>query len=440
LNAPNIIDGAGKMARFRGGLGLGVAAAMAAFAGPAFASGFHSQEQSVRGLGEAHSGEAAESGADMLWWNPAATAGTDGGEVYLGVNGVLADASVRDGGSTIQRPFAPVLPVGGTSPSDPVSAAMAPTLAVAAPLGGRWSLALSVTTPFEFVTSVEPQSWTRYQALSLRMVDLDVQPTLAVRATPWLDLGVGFDAQYVESRLTTLLPNVSPLLPDGQAVVRGKGWDFGWVVGATVRPGDRLTLGLSYRSGIDHHLAGEVTTSGLAGPLAVGNGVVPSTTRFATPWIATLGLRWRASDRWSLSAQVQRSGWSGFDTIQVDRPGSAPQPSRQTRDTTSLAVGVTYAASPRWTFRGGIQYDPQAIKDSAMLADGDRRMVAVGATWRAGSRLSIDLAAAYVAFKTSPIDSDATAYRGTALQTPITLVGAFSAKAPILSAGLRYRF
>jgi long-chain fatty acid transport protein len=429
------------MTRFSNGLGVGVAAAaLAALAGPACASGFHSQEQSVRGLGEAHSGEAAEAGADMLWWNPAAIAGMDGGDVYLGINGVLADAAVSDGGSTIQRPFAPVLPIGGTPQSDPVSAAMAPTFAVATTLGGRWSFGLSVTTPFGFITSVEPQSWTRYQALSLRMVDLDVQPTLALRATSWLDLGVGLDAQYVESRLTTLLPNLSPLLPDGQAVVRGRGWDYGWVVGATVRPSERFTLGLSYRSSIDHRLGGEITTGGLAGPLAVGNGIVPSTTRFTTPWIATLGLRWRASDRWSLSAQVQRSGWSGFDTIQVDRPGGVPQPSRQARDTTSVAVGVTYVASPRWTLRGGLQYDPQAIKDSAMLADGDRRTVALGATWRPGPRLSIDLAAAYVTFKTSPINSDATAYRGTALQTPITLVGEFSAKAPILSAGLRYRF
>jgi len=45
-----------------------------------------------------------------------------------------------------------------------------------------------------------------------------------------------------------------------------------------------------------------------------------------------------------------------------------------------------------------------------------------------------------VAFKTSPILSDATAYRGTPLVTPIALDGQFSAQAPIVSAGARWSF
>ena len=62
----------------------------------ACAGGFQSQEQSVRGLGGAHSMEATGSGADFLWWNPAAIGGMDEIEIYVGVHGILADASVRD--------------------------------------------------------------------------------------------------------------------------------------------------------------------------------------------------------------------------------------------------------------------------------------------------------------------------------------------------------
>jgi long-chain fatty acid transport protein len=420
---------------------LGFAAiGLAALPRPASAGGFQSEEQSVRGLGAAHSGEAADTGADVLWWNPAAIAGLDRGEVYGGVHGVLADGSARDGGSTITRPFAPTLPLGGTTASDPLTANAEPNLAFALPLNGRWSLGLAATTPFGFITDVESTSWMRYQALKLRMVDIDLQPTVAFRATDWLDLGLGLDAAYGDIHMTTALPNLSPQLSDGTSVVRGHGWNLGWIAGARLRPNERITLGVSYRSRIEHHLGGQVDTEGLLGPLAAGNGPSPSVTRFTTPWIVTIAARWRATDRWTFQAQVKRTGWSAFDTIHVDRAGAPPQGRQTTRDTTSAALGAEYAISRRWTARAGVQFDPQAIANSPILADGDRLILAVGATLQPTPRLSLDAAAAYVSYKTSSIKADATAFGGTPLATPITMIGAFSARAPIISAGARWRF
>ena len=49
------------------------------FASTAYADAFYLQAQSARGAGRAFSGEAADTGAASLWWNPAAIAGSDSG-------------------------------------------------------------------------------------------------------------------------------------------------------------------------------------------------------------------------------------------------------------------------------------------------------------------------------------------------------------------------
>ena len=68
----------------------------------ASAASFYLQDQSVKGLGRAYSGEVADQGASSLWWNPASIA-RSGGEIYLGEHTVLTSASVLDQGSTITR-------------------------------------------------------------------------------------------------------------------------------------------------------------------------------------------------------------------------------------------------------------------------------------------------------------------------------------------------
>ena len=56
-------------------LSLTAAAGALAGAGAAQAQAFYLQEQAARAAGRAFSGEAADTGAASLWWNPAAIGG-----------------------------------------------------------------------------------------------------------------------------------------------------------------------------------------------------------------------------------------------------------------------------------------------------------------------------------------------------------------------------
>ncbi len=183
-----------------------------------------------------------------------------------------------------------------------------PNFAVATPIGERFAIGLSVAAPYNFTTKYTRRSWARYDALESRLTTADVELSGAMKVTDWLDLGVGFDAQHTDAKLSTANPNLSPLLPDGVSQLSGDGWDYGWTVGGQAHF-NRLTIGASYRSKMDHKLDGQVFIGGLLGPLAPGNAQVDGKASFTTPWIATLGARFQVNDRLTLNGRS--SAWAG---------------------------------------------------------------------------------------------------------------------------------
>lgn len=411
---------------------------------PAHAGGFYVQEQSVKGLGRAYSGEAADTGADSLWWNPAAIGSITGKEIYSGLHVIDVDADVFDTGSTLRRPGQPVTGVGGDPRAfNPVKLGVVPNLAAAWRLNDRIAVGLAVNAPFDFITTYPSDSWTRYEAIKSRLLNLDVQPTLAIHVNDKLDLGVGLDISYADATLTNALPNVSPLLPDGRTDLRGDGWDLGYVVGAQFHATRAFTIAASYRSAIDHELDGRVRISALQGTPFAQTVDAPGTATFSTPWIATLGARLAVNDKLTLNAQVQRLGWSEFDAIRVAYTGGSSVTPQDYKDVTNYSVGLDLAVNPRWTLRTGVQFDETPTPDlgrTARVPDGDRILVGAGTTVKAGERLSLDFAGGYIHFDDSRINSQTTAFAGTPAAIPVSLQGNVAGYGVVLSAGARYRF
>ena len=417
------------------------AGGLLALASAAHAGGFYLQEQGVRATGRAYSGEAADQGVESLWWNPASIA-QSGGEVYAGVNGIFVDGSVSDRGSTLTFPGGLTVPVGGNPRIErPIENGVVPNLAGALPIGDRFAIGLSLAGPFNLTTAYPPDSWTRYDALKSRVFTADGQLTAAMKATSWLDLGVGVDLQYADAKLTNALPNLVPGAPDGVQSLQGHGWDWGWTAGAQAHFG-ALSLGASYRSSVGHDLRGSAQVQGLVGPLAGANFTAPARASFTTPWIATLGARYRLTDRLTLNGQVQRFGWSEFGAIEVSTPTGRQTIAEGYRDTTSGGVGLDYALTPAVTVRGGVQYDPTPTPDigrGARVPDGARWLFAAGASAKLSRRVTVDAAVAYIDFQPSTIDHATTFYGGTPAATTSQVTGHVDAQGYLLSLGVRAR-
>lgn len=421
---------------------LAVTALVSAFgcASTAYADAFYLQAQSARGAGRAFSGEAADTGAASLWWNPAAIAGIRDGSATLSASAIIPRGDVIDTGSQICRPGGqPCTAISGQSnSSDPVNKGVVPSGAVAYPLTDRIAVGLVVTSPFSFTTNYDADSWARYSADKTRLRTIDIQPSIGVELTDWLRVGGALNVEYTDAILSNALPNVSAAQPDGRQELSGDGWDLGWTAGVQLH-NDFATVGVTYKSSIRHKLKGDLVVTGLLGPLAGGNTEVSgATAEFNTPGQVIVAGRVRATEQLTLNAQVIAFNWSKFDTIDLGAPLNTSIPENY-RDSWSLAGGLDYDVTPKLTVRGGVQRTKTPTQDGqrdARVPDADRWTYAAGASYQVTPRIAVDAAAQYVDFENTSIDR-ATLVAGSIIRTNGALR---DASAIVTSLGARVSF
>jgi long-chain fatty acid transport protein len=423
---------------------VGTAIGVAAVSSPVGATGFYLQEQSVEGAGRANSGEVADRGPAALWWNPAAIGGAEESEANASVSLVLTDSRLIDSGSNITRPGAGTAPVGGRADvGDPVGSGIIPKLSVAVPLGRRWAAGLAITAPYGLSSRYEEGDWTRYSALESSLATVDIQPSLAFAPTNSLSLGIGLNVEHADAKLSNALPNLAGGLPDGSVTIRGKGWDVGWSAGVQLRASRVVTVGLSYKSSIEHRLSGAFSIEGLLGPIATLNGQGPVKARFRTPSQLYAGARIEAAPGLTLNLQAARLGWSRFDTIEIGPPLSQSL-IQDYRNTWSFGAGADWDVSTAFTLRAGVQAAQTPIRDSLRdpkVPDSDRMTYGAGASWRAGGGFSLDAAVSYVVLEGAPVSRDDIFYGGTPLETRVLTRGRTQGNnALLLSLGSSVRF
>jgi long-chain fatty acid transport protein len=411
---------------------------------PALASGFYLQEQSVRGWGRANSGEVADQGPASLWWNPAAVGWDEGSSASFGATGILPRGRIEDRGTTIDRPGVAPVPVGGPSVQrDPVQKGVLPNSAATFRLGEGLVLGLAISSPFSFTTEYDPNGWQRYSAIRTHLLTIDVQPSIAFAPSESVSFGAALNVEYVDAFLSNALPNLTPNSPDGRIEIDGKGFDLGFSAGVQLRPVDRVTLGVAYKSAVEHTPDGSVTITGLTGPLAARNLEDDIDVTFSTPWQLIVGGRFGISDRLTLNAQAIRFGWSKFDQLELGGPiGSFI--AEDYKDTWSFAAGADAVLSDRLTVRSGIQFDATPTRDrqrDPRVPDADRVNYNVGASFSLSKHLQLDAAASYTDFASSRISRDERFYAGTPAQVDVITDGrARRQSAIVLSVGGRRAF
>lgn len=413
------------------------------FATIAHAQAFYLQEQSARGAGRAFSGEVADTGPQSLWWNPAAIAGMERGEAAINASAILPKGKVVNNGTVIRRPGGQFAPVGGDQlAKNPIDNGILPSGAIAMPFGPV-ALGLAVTSPYSFTTDYDTTSWTRYSATRTKLQTIDIQPSIAVALTDWLRVGGGANVEHVYASLANALPNLSAALPDGRQRLEGDGWDLGWTAGMQMH-NDWATVGVSYKSRIEHTLKGDLLVDGLQGPLAAQNRTLNDIeASFYTPAQVIVGARIRATPALTLNGQAVRYNWSKFDAIRLGAPLNQALPENY-RDSYSLAGGLDYAVSPQLTLRAGVQHATTPTQNGlrdARVPDANRWNYGAGGTFQLTPKIGIDLAANYVDFKNTTIDRVTAAYAGTAVQTPVVTNGFLrDASAVVVSAGAHIGF
>jgi len=443
--------------------------AAGAFAPVAQASGFQLREQSASSQGNAFAGVSA-GGFDIsaMFFNPATMTLYSGNQFALGATLIAADAKASNVSGTrtsALAAFPAYQPISG--PSTHKNAAEAK---VAPNLYGMWSLSddlklgISVNAPYGFVTEYDSDFVGRYHALKTDLKIVDVAPNLAYRINKEWSVGVAFVARYADATLTNAVdfgligfPSTIPGTLDGTAKLTGNTWGYGYKLGATYQPTEKLRLGFAYSGQMTMTLKGDIafqypatlSAPAVANFQAMGFKNGGGKADLDLPANASVGFNYQVNDSFSFQGEAAWTGWSRFKQLRVKLTDNvAPQPTETItdenwRDTYFFSLGGNWKLGNGWNLRGGVGHDMGAVTDgyrTPRIPDGDRTWASIGASYAFSKSFSVDAGYTHLFVKDSKIELTTSASQTDPNFTRGNLNADYKMSADIVAIGARFSF
>lgn len=422
-------------------LSSAVALAAVSAASPALAGAFGLREQSATGQGMSFAGMAAGGGDSLsgMFWNPAVVNQVEHyqGEQHIAV--VFPDSKIDVKGTPFWNAQ------GGNAGNIGETAALTSGYN-AYRINESLAIGLSLNTPFGLKT-VANQDWGGdLFGRSSRARSFNAAPTIGYKFNDWFSVAGGVQIQYFDIRLKQALPippvgNIRPI-----STLKGDDIGVGYTLGATFTPSEWTSIGVGFRSKIEHKLDGDFYSgvSRLGAPVPADQDI---TAKVTLPEMLSIGVRQKVTQDLTLLGGFEWTNWSRLDRVRVKVKGAGATLTTlpfDYKDGYFVSGGAEYAFSPQLTGRLGVGYEWSPINDEnrgVRIPDDDRWWLSAGGTYNYSERLSFDLGYSYVFV---PGKSKISSSFGDAdYPLPIN-VGPFNAEAKsdvhIVSAAVRYKF
>lgn len=404
---------------------IAVAFTSCLLASSAYGTGFGLREFSASSLGVSYAGAAANGAhPSTIMFNPALV--EDVGDFDVSVSGVGILPAAHGTFSATTSIGSPM--PGQTFQKNIVNTALVGSISVRERLTDQLTVGIVATTPWGMITDYDSDWVGRYYATMSNVKSYNITPMVAYQLTPQLSFGAGVQIQYTKGTLGKAIdfgligalnhiPGSIPGARDGSVLLKADDWSEGYVFGVEWKPSPDVTLGLSYRSQIDHVLHGNETftldPTGIGSILKGATGAFTNSAAqadFSTPGVATLGVRWQVDDRWTVLAGGDWTGWSSFQQL-VAHSGNAYQPDDVTimnwKNSWFGSLGVEYRPADAWTLRLGTAFDETPTVDGTRtpgIPDSSRHWITAGFGYRLTDRWDVDVAVAHLFSNQAHID------------------------------------
>jgi long-chain fatty acid transport protein len=404
--------------------------ATAITAGPAFAGGFDVREQSALFQGMSFAGAAA-GGTSLasMFWNPAAAGYSGQGLTFDSSYSLIiprADVTVES--------VSPAIPVPPDNTVDVGRDALVPASYMAYRYSSDLVFALSINSQFGLGTKPDNTVWAGdVLARSSKLFSVNAAPTVAYQIAPGVQIGAGIQIQYLD-----LMHLNFAQVPGGPtATLEGTDWGFGYTLGVNFNPAPGTSIGIGFRSSIEHDLDGSVRG------LIVGSSNRPIGANLELPEKITGSITQVVMPGVRLHGTVEWTNWSRLQEVPIE--GFFPAAlSFGWEDGWYFAIGGEYDYSEKLTLRTGFGYEISPIQDPearlVQLPDNDRYWLSAGGTYAAGDMFGL-LKDAKIDFAYTHIFvEDGEFIRHPAAAPDPVFTGSVEAAVDILSVGIRSSF
>jgi long-chain fatty acid transport protein len=389
-----------------------------AFAGSASAAGFQLMgEQSASGIGNAGAGSAAVAeNAGTIFYNPAGMTQLQDREISMGGTIVKTNFEFNNSGSSTGVLSGDGNNGGGVGFVPNAYASWAVTKDI--------YLGIGVGAPFGMKTEYDNPWAGAAQSITFDVKTMNINPSIAWRATDWVSLGFGLNWQKIEAEYIRAVAVSSAGLAGSTATLKLSDDSWGWNAGALFTLSPATKLGVSYRSAIKYETKGDVSISdngtgtapATAAALRAGGGQSDTKATIKLPDTFILSATHKLNDQWEMLGDVSWTGWSSIPKVDIIRTsGVLNGATAQTlhtdfRDTWRFALGANYKLNDAWKLRTGIAFDQTPVKDAehrlVSMPDNDRTWFSAGVQWKPSKATALDVGGAYLYLKDAEINNN----------------------------------
>jgi long-chain fatty acid transport protein len=409
-------------------------AALISAQGEAQAGAFALREQSVTGQGLSFAGVASGSGGvSSLYWNPATITMNPGWQSEWHASAIIPRTDITPI-YTVPAGLAALGPSGDIGLD-----AVVPASYTSYQINDRFWVGLHTGAPFGLATKPDPVWAGQLYARTTSIVSYEAQPTIGYKVNDWLSVGAGIRAQYFKVRYFSAV-GPTPLAPSpfaASAGLEGDSVGFGYSLGATVTPFAGTSIGIGFRSAIEHELEGEFQYFG-----------IPIKANLVLPESVSIGLSQQIGTSFTLHATAEWTNWSrlGFPRVFNQLTGNllaaAPYLPLAYEDGWFFSIGGEYVIDPVWKVRAGVGYEISPIEvgtRNPRLPDSDRVWVSLGATYNWSDKLSFDLGYTHI-FAVGNTDINIAPGNPIFATRGVVLAANVDSQVDIVSASIKYRW
>jgi len=334
------------------------------------------------GMGTAFVGLADDPSA--ILHNPGGLAQLQGTQWYAGVTAVVPSSEYRSpAGESEQTEFQVFFP---------------PHLFVSTDGGSRdLVFGLGIYSPFGVGGRQWPEDGaTRHVSVESFIATVSLNPTIAWKVRPGISVAAGIDYLRALNRAENRIDQSLFGAADARMKLEADGDGWGYNLGALIRLGDTLRLGLAYRSRIKVDFKGDIRIKRIAPALQPLFGAASFRTDIKThsdfPEIYSIGIAWFPNERLVIDMDHEWVQWSSFKRQDLDLEDEVPAAGvadtstpLDWKNSQQFKLGLDYRVSPTLSLRAGYAFINNPVPASTLSPanpDADQHNFSLGLGYR----------------------------------------------------------
>jgi long-chain fatty acid transport protein len=357
------------------------------------AGGYQVNLQGQKNIGMGHTGVGLALDEASIFFNPGAMSHLRENGFQLGASGIISKIAYQESA-----------PGNATAKTDNPLGNPFTVYAVYGKDESPLKFGLGIYTPFGSTVNWGDQWIGRFGLNELKLTAVFFQPTVSYKIGDKIGIGAGVVYSTGMVNLKRSIPLQDQQGVEGRAELDGDASGWGFNAGIYFKPSDKFSVGLNYRSQVDMEVDGGDATFTVPGSLASR---FPTTTFDASlplPSNITLGIGFMPSDKMTIAVDVQRVGWSAYESLRFDyadpvNGANFSENARNYEDVFIYRLGLQYAVSEAFTLRAGGYYDQSPVTDGYLTPetpDADARGLSAGLGYRIGESLQLDASFLYI--------------------------------------------